>query len=185
MGETLERMIFTIDLSQGQVRTGGGNGKPLEPGYYRVRIADCGKHNDTSVRFVCEVTEGEFAGNNAWVFIGTDGSKLGIQNAWKTALASMGFDASKAGADTGIDTDLFIDKPAYLRVLPNRDDATKTDRSLITEEEYLRKTQTQTTGMTVTSVPQQVVAAPKINAPRVTAPQPSVAAAKLTSWAAR
>ena len=179
MAENLERMIFSMDLSQGQVRMGGGDSRPLEPGFYRVRIAACGRHSDSSVKFVAEVIEGEQAGKDAWVFLGTDASKLGNQNSWKTALASMGFDATKVGADTQIDTDLFLDKTAYLRVLPQRDDPTKTDRTLITEEEYLRKTQaTGTVGMTVTAVPTQTVsAAPKI----VRATQPT--AGKLGTWA--
>lgn len=186
MAENLERMVFSMDLSQGQVRTGGGDNRPLEPGYYRVRIAACGKHSDNSVKVVAEVIEGEHTGSTAWIYLGTDASKLGNQNAWKTALASMGFDAGQLGANTQIDTDMFIEKSAYLRVLPQRDDATKTDRALVTAEEYNRKVNSGTAvGMTVTSVPAQTVTAPKAVSAKIAAPQPNIAAGKLAAFAGR
>lgn len=188
MAETLERAFFTMDLSQGQIRTGGGDNKPLGPGYYRVRISDCGKNSESSVKFVAEVIEGEFTGSTAWVYLGTDATKVGNLNSWKTTLSSMGFDAANL-ANTQIDTNEYIGKGAYLRVLPNRDDPTKTDRSFVTVEEYSRKTSTiGAVGMTVTSVPATTVSAPK--APtgigmKTAAPQPGIAASKLASFVGR
>lgn len=193
--ENLTRASLTLDLTGGTIRTGGKG--PIPPGYYEVSIRECGVYSaasgSQSVKFVAEVTGGEHAGSTAWVFIGLDTSKDGIKNIWQTALVSMGYDSAAVNAALTIDTDMFIGRPAYLRVTPQRDDATKFNRTLITREEYtygVTKASTEPVAMTVQTVPQQRVATATVSVPTMTiaaptVPQPTVSAAKLATFATR
>lgn len=175
MNDTLQRATLQLDLTGGSIRTGGKGAIP--PGYYPVVIREAGVYTaasgNQSVKLVAEVTEGEWAGSSAWIFLGLDTSKEGTKNSWQTTLVSLGYDPQTVNAAFHLDTDMLCDRPGYLRVRPTRDDAAKFDRDLVTREEYDRSiAKTAPVGMTVTSAPTMrtatVTTAPVVAAPTMT-----------------
>lgn len=134
------------NLSGVGVRTGGSGYVEPTTGAYRVTITEVTPYEKdgaiNSVRFQTVISDGEFAGAEIRVFIGTDLSKQGNQKSWRTALISTGKSATQVDSlKTWGDGD-FLNKSAFIYYkAKNPDDATsQPDKYFITPDAYANHT---------------------------------------------
>ncbi len=133
------------NLSGVGVRTGGQYTEPAT-GAYRVTVTEVTPYEKdgaiNSVRFQTVIADGEFAGSEIRVFIGTDLSKAGNQKSWRTALISCGKSAAQVDTlKTWGDSD-FLNKTAFIYYkAKNPDDATaQADKFFITPDAFANHT---------------------------------------------
>ena len=189
---------IVLNLAGGSVRelkATGGN-RPVPEGAYSVVVADVEKHttsNGDSIKFICEVSEGEQAGGSVWIYCGLDFDKAGNRNAWQTALVSMGYDAASIDQD-GLTITLseFVGKTAAVRLSQPKGGGDRLDKAFITPTTYAKLMADAGTGAkaapapvtaTVTTAPTMkmataVPAVPKVTIPAPKAPAPKAATAK-------
>lgn len=115
--------IPNVNLAGVPVRNTGGSGGYAEPttGAYKVKITNSDVYtkeggDSTSIRFQCVIADGDFAGTELRVYIGTDLTKVGLQRSWKTALLSAGMNGNliENGNIGVLSADQFDGKMAYI-----------------------------------------------------------------------
>lgn len=135
---------LNLNVAGVQARQGVGGGY-VEPvtGAYRVKITEAVlyKKDDgkSSIRFQTVFSEGEFAGAEQRIYIGTDLSKQGNLRSWKTALLSAGYTAAQI--ETGavdISGENFVGREAfvYYKAKDANDPTSQPDRQFITPEAF-------------------------------------------------
>lgn len=135
---------LNINVAGVQARQGVGGGY-VEPvtGAYRVKITEAVlyKKDDgkSSVRFQTVFADGEFAGAEQRLYIGTDTTKTGNLRSWKTALLSAGY--TSAQVETGavdISGENFVGREAfvYYKAKDANDPTSQPDRQFITPEAF-------------------------------------------------
>ncbi len=175
-----EQKSFSLTMNVSKVAArqgvGGGYAEPAT-GAYKVSITevvlyqkDDGK---SSVRFQTVFTEGEFAGSEQRLYIGTDLSKAGNLRSWKTALLSAGYTAAQIeNGEVDITPETFAGREAfiYYKAKDANDPTSQPDRQFITPESFATLT-----GETAKAeqAPAAKVAAPA--AAKVAAPAAAVA----------
>lgn len=134
------------NLSGVGVRTGGTGFTEPTTGAYRVTVTEVTPYEKdgavNSVRFQTVISDGEFAGSEVRVFIGTDLSKQGNQKSWRTALISTGKSAAQVDTLKAWEDGDFINKSAFIYYkAKNSDDATsQPDKYFITPDAYANHT---------------------------------------------
>lgn len=170
-------VIEEVNLAGVAARNAGGGGY-VEPvtGAYKVRIAGTEqyqKEDRVSIRFQTMIEEGEYAGTEMRLFIGTDLSKVGNQRSWKTALLSAGVNSNviESGNLRNLSSDQFDGKIAYVyfRAKDSNDPSSQSDKQFITPESYASLTGNQMTNRGSTAAT-TISANPAMNV--AAAPQP-------------
>jgi hypothetical protein len=158
------------------VATRGVRGEGTEPttGAYKVKIISTESYNnDSSVKFQLAIADGDFAGYECRIFIGTDVAKTGNLRSWKTALISAGYSKEQVEAgDVPVNEETFSGKDAfiYYKARDPNDANSQTERNFIVPDQFKALTGTGAiVGEKVTTntakVPAMNVAAPASGMP--------------------
>jgi hypothetical protein len=139
-------MSFTLKVNltgAGERRGPGGSGEPTVSGAYKVTLAEPKLHTKkdateaNSVEFLATISEGDFAGYVAKIYIGLDTSKDGNRKAWRTALLSAGYGVEEIdGGEIDISPALFADRSAWIffQARDPNDRASSSEKYFITAE---------------------------------------------------
>lgn len=153
-------------------RNVGGTYKEPETGAYKVKITEVEaneKEGKSSVKFQTVIADGEFAGSETRLYLGTDLSKAGNLRSWKTALLSVGHTPAQVEAgEIEFDAEAMKGQTAfiYYKAKDPNDATSQSDRQFITPEQFARisgQNSGAISGSTkpAASVPQMAVSAPK------------------------
>lgn len=194
--------MVELDLSGGAARElkAGGGSAPVPVGVYSVVVRETSIHQKEdrqSVKFICEVSEGDHAGGSIWIYAGLDTTKAGNKNSWLTVFASLGMEASEQMQVNIAD---FVGKAGFARIAPDRDRPDTTNKYFVTPGDYAKLTgqgaAAAPVAMTVTKAPTlKAPAAPvtktgttataSVKAPSVAVPAPKVTAPNLSAFLAK
>ena len=131
---------FTANFQNVAARGVPGAGSEPTTGAYKVKIVSTESYNnDSSVKFQLSISEGDFAGYETRIFIGTDVAKTGNLRSWKTALLSAGYakETVEAG-EVNVGEDTFAGKEAYIyyKARDTNDASSQSERNFISPDQF-------------------------------------------------
>lgn len=135
-----------VNLAGAGVQRAVSSGSMLKTGPYKVTISAIEEHTTQkdgetrkSYKVVAKVTDGDYAGNEQWLYLGTDFNKDGVRKQWRTLLLSCGYTAEQVDQKNLKLTDsLFLGQEAciYFKEKDQNDPTSQPDRKFIALSEY-------------------------------------------------
>ena len=169
---------FTGAKAQGAMGEKGGDNRIPDEGVYKVNIVELKDHetknDDGSTRisqmFQLVIAEGEFAGKEMRVYLGTDFTKAGVRNQWFTALLSAGYTESEILSASAFKDSNFVGRTAFIQFIHAKDGGKNHTRNFITPSSYQTLLSKQTGGGATVTTASATVSVPAMN---VAAPRPN------------
>ena len=134
-----------VNLAGAGVQSAVNSGGMLKTGPYKVLITAIEDHTakgeteSKSFKISAKVTDGDFAGNVQYLYLGKDFQKDGVRKQWRTLLLSCGYTTAQVDQkNLQLKDELFLNQEAciYFKEKDANDPTSQPDRKFISLSEY-------------------------------------------------